>query len=323
MSKKVWVEDLAEGQGVDDLFQLEVCDLRQARNGSRYLHLILKDRTGSVNARRWDARREETEDLHPGDIVRIGGFVETFRGRPQVIVRRIEGASQGEGDPSDFFAAASRAPEIMLSELREILKKVENPHLQSLIEAFFADEEFVERFSSAPAATRIHHAYIGGLLEHTLSMARFAVGTASHYPILDRDVLLTGVFLHDLGKTEELSVTPMVDYTDRGKLLGHIEIGTRLLEGKAEGLDGFPRGLLDVLTHMILSHHGRLEYGSPKLPMTPEAVTLHLLDNLDAKLAAIEALKDGGDGGIWTEYVRGFERAFYVGGEEGLAGSGG
>jgi 3'-5' exoribonuclease len=231
-----------------------------------------------------------------------------------VIIRQFQPAGD-EADPADFLPTSLRDPETMLTELGEVLAAVKSPPLRSLLDAFLDDGEFCERFKAAPAGTRLHHAYRGGLLEHTLSMARCAVALASHYAVLDLDRLLTGVFLHDLGKVEELTAEPMLDYSDRGRLLGHIEIGARLLAERAARIEGFPAPLLDVLTHMVLSHHGRLEYGSPKLPMTPEGVALHHLDNLDAKLASVEALLEKGEGAAWSEYVRGFDRAFYLAGD--------
>jgi 3'-5' exoribonuclease len=316
MSKEQWVDSLSEGTGVDDLFQVEVCDLRQARNGSLYLSLVIKDRTGRVGARRWDARAEETETFKAGDVVRIRGFVESFRGQPQVIVRRIDPAAGDDVDPADFFRSSAKSPSAMLAELRAVLETVKSPPLRKLLDAFLDDPRFRERFMEAPAATHIHHAHLGGLLEHTLSMARCALAVAPNYPSLDVEVLLAGVFLHDLGKTEELATAPMLDYTDRGRLLGHIEIGARMLSEKAAAIEDFPPFLLDILTHMVLSHHGRMEYGSPKLPMTPEAVVLHLIDNLDAKVMAIESLREEAEGGRWSDYIRGFERAFFLGGAQ-------
>ncbi len=316
MKKKQMIEDLVEGMGVDSLFLLDECDLRRARNGSLYFHLILADRTGRVNARRWDAREKEASEIAAGDILKVGGFVESYRGRPQIIVRSFSPVTEtDEVAPEDFLPSSPRETGEMLRELKAILAEVERPALASLLDAFFGDPAFEKRFCRAPAGVKLHHAYLGGLLEHTLAVTKAAKAVAELYPTLDKDLLLVGAFLHDVGKTEELLWERRFAYADRGRLVGHIQLGAEMLSERARGVEGFPAGLLDVLTHIILSHHGRYEFGSPKLPMTSEAVVLQFLDDLDAKVMAVEALKkDGGKEG-WSDYIRSFERAFYLGGD--------
>ncbi|MHC5080072.1 MAG: 3'-5' exoribonuclease YhaM family protein [Planctomycetota bacterium] len=316
MKKKTTVDSLDEGMGVDDLFQIEICNLRRARNGSYYLHIVLGDRTGRVEARKWDIQPAEAEGISPGDIVHVRGFVERYKGSPQVIVRDMRAMAGEEIDKRDFLPASRRDPHEMMDALKSLLAGVSHPHLRVLLDAFFDDEAFCRRFMETPAATRLHHAYLGGLLEHTLTLVRCVQALVPVYPSLNADLLMTGAFLHDIGKIDELSPEPFLNYTDRGRLLGHIELGARLLAGKAARIPDFPPPLLDQLTHLILSHHGRMEFGSPKLPMTPEAVVLNFLDDIDAKVAAVEALKAGEGRGNWTEFIRGFDRAFFLGGEE-------
>jgi 3'-5' exoribonuclease len=316
MKKNAWIGDLSEGTSVDDLFLLDECDLRRARNGATYLSLVLSDRTGRVAGVKWDSREEEARSVVPGDPVRVKGFVEAYKGQRQIVVRQIAAVPRSETELEDFLPASSRDPEAMLAELRQLLGEVRTPPLLALAEAFLADERFVEAFRRAPAAAKLHHAYLGGLLEHTLGVARATVAVAGLYPALDRDLLLVGAFLHDVGKTEELAAEKTLAYTDRGKLLGHISIGAGMVGAKAAGIEGFPPELLDRLLHMVLSHHGRLEFGSPRLPMTAEALVLHLLDDLDAKVRAVESLREGERKGNWSDYIQGFERAFFLGGKE-------
>lgn len=313
MGRSQSVAALAEAMGVDETFLLEACDLRRARNGSLYLQVVLSDRTGKVEARKWDARAEDAEGMEPGIVVRARGFVESYRGRPQIILRSLDVAPPGDAVAADFLPASARPAASMLAELREVLGTVSHPSLRALLDAFFDDADFLERFCASPAAVKLHHAAVGGLLEHTLACTRCAEAVAGLYPGLNRDVLLCGAFLHDVGKIEELSSEGVLAYTDRGKLLGHITLGVSLLEAKAGVVPGFPKALLDALTHLVLSHHGRTEFGSPKLPMTAEAVVLSLLDDLDAKVNAVASLREGERKGNWTEYVRGFDRAFFVG----------
>ena len=316
MKKKMWIGDLSEGVSVDDLFLLDECDLRRARNGATYLSLVLSDRTGRISGVKWDAREEEARNAVPGDPVRVKGFVEAYKGQRQIVVRQFVPVPRSETDLEDFLPASPHDPDRMLEDLRRLLEEVRTPPLRALAEAFLADERFVEAFRRAPAAAKLHHAYLAGLLEHTLAVARAAAAAAGLYPTLDRDLLLVGAFLHDAGKVEELAAEKTLAYTDRGKLLGHISLGAAMLSAKAAGIEGFPPGLLDLLLHMVLSHHGRLEYGSPRLPMTAEAVVLHLLDDLDAKVRAVESLREGDRKGNWSDYIQGFERSFFLGEKE-------
>lgn len=309
------IADLVEGEPVDDVFLVEESDLRRARNGSLYVHLRLFDRSGRIDARKWDAREKDVEGIAPGTIARIAGFVESYRGRPQLIARQIRPASEGEFQPADFLPVAAQDGAAMRAELAALLGTIRDPHLAALVKTYLDDAEFMARFSEAPAAVRLHHACLGGLMEHTLSLMRAAVAVADLYTALDRDLLLTGAFLHDTGKTKELGYGTVFTYTDGGRLLGHISMGAAMLAEKAAGVEGFPPEKREALLHLVLSHHGRYEFGSPKLPMTAEALALNLLDDLDAKLGALEELRKGEIKQGWSDFVRGFDRAFFLGRE--------
>ncbi|MCU0722328.1 MAG: HD domain-containing protein, partial [Planctomycetes bacterium] len=287
-----------------------------------FLSLALSDRTGRLPAVKWDAREEEAKTAAPGDAVRVKGFVENYKGQKQIVVRHLAALPPGAADLSEFLPSSPLDPARMLGELRALLDEVRRPPLRALVEAYLGDEEFAKAFSRAPAAAKLHHAYLGGLLEHTLALTKAASAVAGLYPSLDRDFLLVGAFLHDTGKVEELSCERTLGYTDRGRLLGHISIGSALLARKAASVEGFPADLLDRLMHIVLSHHGLYEYGSPRLPMTAEAVVLHLLDDLDAKVKVVESLRDGERKGNWSDFQKSFERSFYMG-EEGGEGEGG
>jgi 3'-5' exoribonuclease len=316
--KTQWVSDLAEGASVDDVFLLGECGLRRTRAGASFLSLVLSDRTGRISAVKWEAKEEEARIAVPGDPVRVKGYVESYKGQRQVVVRQMAAVPGETPDLADFLPASPLDPGRMAEDLRGLLDAVRRPPLRSLLDAFLGDAAFMAAFCRAPAATRLHHAYLGGLLEHTLALARACVAAADLYPSLDRELLLAGAFLHDAGKIEEMTCDRALAYTDRGRLLGHISLGAALIAKKAASVENFPADLLDLLTHMVLSHHGRYEYGSPRLPMTAEAYALHLLDDLDAKMKAVESLKEGDRKGNWTDFVRTFERSFYTGeaGEE-------
>jgi 3'-5' exoribonuclease len=314
--KKTFVDMLQAGQAVDDVFIVQDKQLGHKRNGEPFLTFHLTDRTGEIKAVVWENVEAVKGQLSTGDYARVQGTVGTYGGSPQVVVQRIEASDPRKLDVKDFLPSTDRDIDQMFRRLRELTRTVGNEHLSKLLAAFFEDEEFVASFKKAPAAKKMHHAYLGGLLEHTLSIARLIEAISGHYKGIDRDLLMAGGLLHDIGKIHELSYETHIEYSDTGRLLSHIVIGTEMLEKKLQGIEGFPEELALLLKHMIVSHHGTREFGSPEPPMTLEAVVLYYLDDLDAKVTGIRTFMDREEGdAAWTSYHRVLERFFYKGKE--------
>jgi 3'-5' exoribonuclease len=285
-------------------------EIRQKRTGDPYLSLNLGDRTGDVDARMWDNVGEVMETFSRDDFVRVKGLYHVFQNRPQLTIHKLQRIDDAEIDPADFFPASDRDPEEMFAELREVVAGVGNPHLRGLLEAVLNDGEIARRLRRAPAAKSVHHAYLGGLLEHVLSLCRLCRFTAGHYRHIDLDLLLTGAVLHDVGKIHELSYDRSTGYTTEGQLLGHIHIGLGMIAEKLRAFPEFPPRLRALVEHMILSHHGHLEFGSPKIPVFAEALLLHYLDDMDSKMECIRALeaRDKLVSGEWTGYCPPLDR---------------
>jgi 3'-5' exoribonuclease len=278
------------------------------RKGDPFIRLVLADKSGEIEGKVWDRAQVLAPLFHEGDILEIEGSAGSYRGQLQVTVSDLQ-TVQGEVDPTLFLEEAERDPAEMMADLRELMKALENPSLRRLVDRFLSDRQFVVAFQKAPAAKNFHHNYVGGLLEHTLSVCRLAVWVADHYPQLDRDLLIVAAFLHDVGKTRELSVTPSIAYTDEGRLLGHLVLGSAMLDEKLKEIRGFPPDLALRLRHMILSHHGEYAFGSPKRPKFLEAFALHLIDDLDAKINGLgRFMEKDQQEGAWTDYNRLFER---------------
>ncbi len=312
--KKVFVEDIKPGEPVETSFLVVRKDTGISRSGSPYLILKLKDRTGEVDARVWnDAERFATR-FERDDVVSIRGQSVPYQGSIQINVMDMKRLAPEEFTIADYLPSARLSPEEMITELDAIIEDITDRHIKRLLKALFEDPAVREPFMVAPAARSFHHPYVGGLIEHVLSLCRLATLVASHYKGINRDLLVAGAILHDIGKIREISCTGSFEYTDEGRLLGHIVMGVELVESKIRVLGGFPQKLAMLLKHMILSHHGHLEFGSPKRPKTLEAMVLFYLDDMDAKVSAMEALmeKKGGRGN-WSEYQRLFERYIYKG----------
>lgn len=309
------VAELKPGQEVDQVFLIRGKQLRQARNGSLYFQAELCDSTGSIPARMWDASEVLLEALGETNFVRVRGRVEVYRDQPQLILASIRPAPQDEIDLERFLPHSPRDPDERLARLMDLIESIQNPHLRALLKAFFGDAGFVERFKRCPAAVSYHHATIGGLIEHTTSVAELADLVCRQYPQLNRDILLAGAILHDIGKVRELAYEEAFSYTVHGELVGHVVSGVLMVEDKVQTLPDFPEDLLDELRHIILSHHGEYEFGSPKLPMTREALALHYLDNIDAKVEAVTRALEAENVGDedWTEHLRMLRRRFYRG----------
>ncbi|WP_165066979.1 3'-5' exoribonuclease YhaM family protein [Paludisphaera rhizosphaerae] len=319
MSRR-YVNQLSHGDSVDEAFLVADKQLRANRQGNLYLQLELRDKTGSVGARLWNATEELARTFEPGDYLLVRGKTQIFQGSLQIILSHIEVVDSSRVEPEDFLPQSSQNVAKLYNRLRDVLLGMHDTHLRALVECFLIDEEFVAKFTAAPAGIKNHHAYQGGLLEHVVTMLNVADRIVEFYPDVDRDLLLTGVFLHDVGKIEELSYDRAFGYTDEGQLVGHLVMGVEMLRDKVEqtaDLTGepFPNELLLRLKHMIVSHHGALEYGSPKLPMTLEAVALHYLDNLDAKLHTFgrEIRDDPIRESTWTPFQQSLGRRLFKG----------
>lgn len=312
---KQMIGQLVNNQPVDSVFLLAKCVLRSARTGKSYLDVQFSDRTGQITGRFWDANESLASSLAIDDFVEVKGRVESYQNQLQINVHMIAKADTKKLHLSDFLPQSESDPAQMMRRLAEIMATIEDPDYKRLVQAFLGDEAFCAAFRTAPAAISNHHAYLGGLIEHTLSMAEVAVKILEHYKTLRRDILLAGVLLHDVGKTRELSYRRTFQYTNAGNLVGHITLGVLMLEDEARKLPEFPEEKLHMLRHMILSHHGQLEFGSPKLPMFAEAMALHYLDNLDAKLRDIAETiaEDRSSDPEWTDYNKSLNRKLYKG----------
>jgi 3'-5' exoribonuclease len=315
-----YVNQLANGDSVDEVFLVADKQLRANRQGNLYLHLELRDKSGSLGARLWNATENLARTFEPGDFLQARGKIQVFQGALQVILSHIETIDPTRIDPEDFLPQTTQNVTKLAARLRELLFGIGNPHLRALVECFLIDDEFVRKFTTAPAGIKNHHAYQAGLLEHVVTLLTIADRIADLYPDLDRDLLMAGIFLHDIGKIDELSYERAFGYTDEGQLIGHLVMGVEMLRDKVEqtkDLTGepFPTELLLRLKHMIVSHHGTLEFGSPKLPMTPEAIALHHIDNLDAKIHAFtrEIRDDPVKDTAWTPFHQNLGRRIYKG----------
>ncbi len=309
------VADLQANQTVELLLLVRRKNLARSRNGKDYLNLKLGDRSGELGAFLWDDAERAGAALKEGDCVHIKGRSQLFNGSLQLTLDFIE-VWQGELDPRNFLPHTDKHIPTLERELCQIIVDIQDPWLKRLTEAFFVkDQEFAKAFAMAPAAKAMHHAWLGGLLEHTLGVAHLALKVTPLYPQINLDLVLTGALLHDIGKVHELTYERNLDYSTPGRLLGHVMIGVRMIQEKAATLKGFPAPTLMLLEHLILSHHGEYEYGSPKRPKTQEAMLLNFIDDLDAKLTAVNTLMGAAKNADieWSDYHRLFGRAFYLG----------
>lgn len=309
----LWLKDIKENKKVSGRYLVKEKRAGTTRKGDPFLSLVLADRTGEIEARIWEGADELSPLFFEGDIVKIEGHSSSYRGKPQITLSNLE-VSKSDVDPAVFLESTTYDPSEMMKALRRLLRRVKNVHLRRLIDRFLGDSGFISGFEKAPAAKNFHHNYLGGLLEHTLAVCRMALNVAELYPQLDSDLLLTAAFLHDIGKTKELQFDPHIDYTDQGRLIGHVVLGVIMLEEKLDKLKEFPEDLAVRLKHLILSHHGEYEFGSPKKPKFLEAFALNLIDDLDAKINGLGRFmnKDQQEG-AWTDFNRLFERYFLKG----------
>lgn len=306
--KQRFADSLQAGENVTDCFLVKSKEIRLNKSNEPYINLVLGDRTGELDAKIWDQVVELQPCFERDDIIKVQGKVTQYRNRLQMTIQRLRRLEPNEYELGDFLPTTAQDVEAMYSELRGYAAAAANPWLRGLLLALLDDPELARRFKLAPAAKTMHHAYLGGLLEHVLSLCRAARLLLPNYPSLDADLVLAGIVLHDLGKLEELSYQRSIAYTTPGQLLGHIVMGLHMLRAKVVALPGFPAPLEMALEHMIISHHGRYEFGSPKLPMFPEALLLHYLDDLDSKLHSMLASLRQSGAAEWTGYNAALER---------------
>ncbi len=303
-----YIKDLREG---DRIFDIYLCKYKQAavtKNGKPYENVILQDKTGTIDAKVWEPNNPGIGEYDALDYIEVYGEVNNFQGALQVNVKRIRTCREDEYNPADYLPVSSKDIEQMYQELLGFIKSIQNNHLRQLLEAFFVkDAAFVKAFRNSSAAKTVHHSFVGGLLEHTLSVTKLCDFYCKAYPILKRDLLLTAAMCHDIGKTREISSFPENDYTDDGQLLGHIVMGSQLVAEKASGIPNFPHVLLSQVQHCILAHHGKYEYGSPKIPAIIEALALNYADDTDAKLETFKEILESSTETGWLGYNRLFE----------------
>ncbi len=315
-----YVNQLGHQEVVDQIFLVADKQLRPNRNGNLYLQMELSDRTGRIGARIWNASEAVYKAFENGDFVRVEGTTQLFQGAMQMIATRLTKVPMNEVVGDDFAPLRAVDVDKLVARLGELLRSLTEPSLQTLAECFLMDETFMAKFTKAPAGIKNHHAYLGGLLEHVVNLMEVVVRVAPCYPEIDRNLLLIGAFLHDLGKIDELAYERELSYSDEGQLIGHLVMAVSLLEGKvaeAEKLSGetVPVETVLRLKHMIVSHHGEYGFGSPKLPMTLEAVALYCLDNLDAKVNSFQQLlrDDPNVDSHWTAFYPNLDRKLFKG----------
>lgn len=303
--KEIYVRDLQPNQIITSAFLVQAKDVRFKKTGEGYLSLSLSDKTGEVEAKVWENVEEISPLFERDDFIKVKGAVQIFRKKPQLTVHKLRRLEEQEVELGDFFPQSGRDPDEMWRELESVVAAIPDPHLGPLLLKIISDPEIASRLRLAPAAKTLHHAYIGGLLEHILSVCRLAKLVLQNYQGLNEDLVIAGVLLHDLGKIYELSYARSFGYTSDGQLLGHMILEIEILHKKLAEMPDFPRPLQTLLEHLIISHHGQYEFGSPKLPMFPEALLLHYIDDLDSKLQSMQTLiaKEAALDGDWTGFL--------------------
>ncbi len=308
--KSPFVNELEVNKPVTAAFLVQSKEVREKKTGEPYLSLMLSDKSGKIDAKMWDNVAEVLDIFDRDDFIKVKGLVQLHQNRPQLVIHKIRALTDKEVEFADFFPASLRNPDEMWTELRAIVSSVKNPHLLSLLNAVLDDPDIARRYRMAPAAKTIHHAFLGGLLEHVLSLCGLCRAMTSHYPHIDPDLMIAGAVLHDMGKIYELSYDRGFNYTTEGQLLGHIMIALRMIGEKLHAFPNFPVQLRNLLEHIVVSHHGRLEFGSPKVPQFPEALLLHYLDDMDSKMECMRALieSDRQSNSDFTSYNNALER---------------
>lgn len=311
--KTTYIKDIKQGERISSSFLVAEKNMAFSLKGSPYLNLKLKDKTGELDGKVWDNAIEFDQQFKKGDIIAIDGRANTYKNSIQISVAGIQKCNWEDVEPADYLPAAKGDIDAMYNKLLSHIETIQNKPLYDLLCSFFKDENTAQLFRRAPAAKGFHHIYLGGLLEHTLSVVQLLVKVAEHYTYLDRDMLIAGGLLHDIGKIYEFSYNQLIEYSDEGRLIGHIVMGVEMIDKKIAAVPDFPDRLALELRHIILSHHGEFEYGSPKRPKTMEALAVHYMDDLDAKLHAFQIFIDDSNNtdSDWTNYNRFFERYLY------------
>lgn len=311
--KNQFIATLQEGDVVNDYFVAARKDLRTQQNGNKFLGMVFKDRTGEVGGILWNNAASIASQFEAGDVVQVKGTVCTYQEKSQIRVEQVLPLREGEFDVADLVFVPENTT-VVLEKFRAVLGTIENEHIAALVQAFLTDEAFMSRFSLAAAGKRWHHAYRGGLVQHCYEIARIAETMCELFPKINRDLLLAGVFLHDIGKLVEMNHDLLIDYTTPGRLLGHVYIGAGMVQRKMDMVPGFPEHLRMQVLHLVLSHHGELVNGAPVLPKTLEAIVLYHCDNLDAQTDAFERVinETRDKGQEWSEYFPTIDRQIWT-----------
>lgn len=313
--KNIYVNQIKERQIIESAFLVREKITAMAKNGKPYMTIKLMDRTGEVEGRIWDCVDQLSAIFDKDDFVEVHAKASIYLGKMQLVIQDLKKLAEETIDLADFLPVSKRSTIEMRQELETLLDSLIDPHIEALLRGFFDDPDFFALYSKAPAAKGMHHVYVGGLLEHSLAVSALACDVAARYPQVNRDLLISGALLHDVGKITELSYQRSFDYTDEGKLLGHIIIGVQMIEDRVRNLPGFPNELATMIKHLLLSHHGQYEFGSPKRPKFLEAVILNFIDDLDSKINGVLSHidKEPDNEGNWTSYHRLYDRYFYKG----------
>ncbi|MDU0460089.1 MAG: HD domain-containing protein [Geobacteraceae bacterium] len=312
MSKQ-FICDIKDRDSINSVFLVKDKIMAMAKNGKPYMNLRLMDKSGDIDGKLWDNVELLDKQFDKDDFVTVRGKASVYLNKMQVVIAEISRMPEDEVSLSDFLPVSPRCIDEMRRELLDVVTSIANPYLQGLMRSFLDDEQFMKQYCSAPAAKGMHHVYLGGLLEHSLALVKLVKSIVPLYRGINEDLLVAGALLHDVGKIHEMSFERAIDYTDAGKLLGHITIGVELVEEKIRQVEGFPRELSMLLKHMLLSHHGQYEYGSPKRPKTIEATVLNYLDDMDSKINGIQAhiAKESASTSRWTAHHRLYDRYFF------------
>lgn len=310
---KQFISDIKDRDTINSVFLVKDKVMAMAKNGKPYMNLRLMDKSGDMDAKLWDNVEALDKLFDKDDFVSVKGKSSVYLNKMQIVIAEINRLNEEDVTLGDFLPVSPRCPSQMRQELDEVVESISSPHLKGLMQAFLKDEPFMKLYCAAPAAKGMHHVYLGGLLEHSLSLVKLIKAIMPLYSGINQDLLITGALLHDVGKIHEMSFERAIDYTDAGKLLGHITIGVELVEDKIRQVDGFPRELSMLLKHMLLSHHGQYEYGSPKRPKTVEATVLNYLDDMDSKINGIQThiAKETASTSRWTAHHRLYDRYFF------------
>ncbi|MBN2844155.1 MAG: HD domain-containing protein [Sedimentisphaerales bacterium] len=315
-SQRITVANIQPAQQLAQVFLISQPQLRATSNGGKYIAAFLSDKTGRINSRMWQATEIVFNSLPEEGFVFVRARSEMYQNAMQLVIEEIRPIEQSKVDLIEFLPGTKFDINEMFEETKDILRQIKHPAVRHLVKAFLDDSDLMDKFCKAPAAAVLHHAWIGGLLEHTLNLLRLGKNILPLYPHLDHDIVLAGLFLHDIGKTTELVYDISFRYSDQGRMLGHLVKGTIMIEEKtaqliAQGID-MPRGLIDSIQHIIVAHHGQREYGCPVLPATPEAFLAHYIDNIDSKMQmAIDEIAKDPSAGDWTNFVKAIDGPFY------------